>query len=77
MSVSLTFPIRVRVGDDGRRRWKREEFLGAFAAAAAANSLQLCPTLHDHMDGSLPGFAIHGIFQARILESAAISFSKE
>ena len=29
---------------------------------------QLCPTLSDPMDGSLPGSSIHGIFQARVLE---------
>ena len=37
---------------------------------------QSCPTLFDPMDGSLPGSAVHGIFQARILEWAAISFSR-
>ena len=37
---------------------------------------QLCPTLCNHMDCSLPGFSIHGIFQARVLEWVAISFSK-
>ena len=37
---------------------------------------QSCPTLCDPMDGSLPGSAGHGIFQARILEWAAISFSR-
>ena len=38
---------------------------------------QLCPTLCDPMDwGSLPGFSVHGIFQARVLEWAAISFSR-
>ena len=37
---------------------------------------QSCPTLGDPMDGSLPGSAVHGIFQARILEWAAISFSR-
>ena len=36
---------------------------------------KLCPTLCDPMDCSLPGFSIHGIFQARILEWVAISFS--
>ena len=36
---------------------------------------QSCPTLRNPMDSSLPGSAIHGIFQARILEWAAISFS--
>ena len=47
----------------------------AAAAAAAAKSLQLCPTLCDPIDGSLPGSSVHGIFQARTLEWAAISFS--
>ena len=37
---------------------------------------QLCPTLWDPMDCSLPGSSIHGIFQARILEWVAISFSR-
>ncbi|XDA71052.1 hypothetical protein R6Z07F_001407 [Ovis aries] len=38
--------------------------------------IQLCPTLCDPMDCSLPGSSIHGIFQARILECVAISFSR-
>ena len=37
---------------------------------------QLCPTLCDHLDCSLPGFSIHGIFQARVLEWFAISLSR-
>ena len=37
---------------------------------------QLCPTLHDLMDCSLPGSSIHWIFQARVLEWVAISFSQ-
>ena len=36
---------------------------------------QLCLTLSDPMDCSLPGSAIHGIFQARVLEWGAIAFS--
>ena len=36
---------------------------------------QSCPTLCDPMDCSLPGSSVHGIFQARILEWVAISFS--
>ena len=44
-------------------------------AAAAAKSLQSCPTLCDTMDCSLPGFSIPGILQARTLEWVAISFS--
>ena len=46
------------------------------AAAAAAKSLQSCPTLCDPRDGSPPGSPVHGILQARMLERAAISFSK-
>ena len=37
---------------------------------------QLCPTLNDPMDCSLPGSSIHGIFQARVLEWDAIAFSE-
>ena len=37
--------------------------------------LKLCLTLHDSMNCSLPGFSVHGILQARILEWVAISFS--
>ena len=37
--------------------------------------IQLCPTLSDPMDCSLPGSSVHGIFQARVLEWGAIAFS--
>ena len=37
---------------------------------------QLCLTLSDPMDCSLPGSSIHGIFQARVLEWGAIAFSE-
>ena len=47
----------------------------AAAAAAAAKSLQLCPTLCDLIDGSPLGSSVPGILQARILEWVAISFS--
>ena len=45
-------------------------------AAAAAKSLQSCPTLCNPIDGSPPGSSVHGIFQARVLESGAIAFSE-
>ena len=48
---------------------------GAAVAAAAAKSLQSCPTLCDPIDGSPPGSPIPGILQARTLEWVAISFS--
>ena len=45
------------------------------AAAAAAKSLQSCPTLCNAIDGSLPGSPVPEILQARTLEWVAISFS--
>ena len=52
-------------------------FLSAYAAAAAAaaKSLQSCPTLCDPIDGSPPRSPVPGILQARTLEWVAISFS--
>ena len=47
-----------------------------YAAAAAAKSLQSCPTLCDPIDGSPPDSAILGILQARTLQWVAISFSR-
>ena len=44
-------------------------------AAAAAKSLQLCPTLCHPIDGSPAGSPVPGILQARTLEWVAISFS--
>ena len=37
---------------------------------------QSCPTLCDRMDRSLPGSSVHGIFQAKVLERVAFSFSR-
>ena len=50
-------------------------FCFSAAAAAAAKSLQSCPTLCDPIDGSPPGSPVPGILQARTLEWVAISFS--
>ena len=47
------------------------------AAAAAAKSLQSCPTLCDPRDGSPLGSPVPGILQARTMEWVAISFSNE
>ena len=49
--------------------------LYSISYAAAAKSLQSCPTLCDPIDGSPPGSLVPGILQARTLESVAISFS--
>ena len=56
--------------------WELQSKAGSVAAAAAAaKSLQSCPTLSDPIDGSPPGSPIPGILQARTLEWVAISFS--
>ena len=47
----------------------------SFPAAAAAKSLQSCPTLCDPIDGIPPGSPVPGILQARTLEWVAIPFS--
>ena len=54
--------------------WSIQSFVSA-AAAAAAKSLQSCPTLYDPTDGNLPGSPVPGILQVRTLEWVAISFS--
>ena len=46
-------------------------------AAAAAKSLQSCPTLCDPMDHRLPGSSVHGILQAKMLEWVAMSTSRQ
>ena len=51
--------------------------LPAAAAAAAAKSLQSCPTLCNPIDGSSPGSPVPGILQARTLEWVAISFTRD
>ena len=51
------------------------KFLAWRTAAAAAKSLQSCPTLCNPIDGSPPGPAVPGILQARTLEWVAISSS--
>ena len=50
-------------------------WISPFLAAAAAKSLQSCPTLCDPIDSSPPGSLVPGILQARTLEWVAISFS--
>ena len=70
-SKDITLPTKVRVV-------KAVVFpvvVYSCAAAAAAKSLQSCPTLCDPVDGSPPGSPIPGIRQARTLEWVAISFS--
>ena len=51
------------------------QLINTLHAAAAAKSLQSCPTMCDPIDSSPPGSPVPGILQARILEWVAISFS--
>ena len=61
-------------GQQGRKRLEMA-IVETAAAAAAARSVQLCPTLCDPIDGSPSGSPVPGILQARILEWVAIAFS--
>ena len=67
-SVHVIFQARVL-------EWGTIAFSALPTAAAAAKSLQSCPTLCDPIDGSPPGSPVPGILQARTLEWVAISFS--
>ena len=58
-----------------RNRYKVIHTKMLLTAAAAAKSLQSCPTLCDPIDGSPPGSPVPGILQARTLEWVPISFS--
>ena len=88
MSIQVSNEQKVqRRGEESRPRiqkQKKQERLlrkifvihnDLMTAAAAAKSLQSCPTLCDPRDGSPPGFPIPGILQARVLEWGAIAFS--
>ena len=70
---------KITADGDCSHEIKRRLLLGRKAmtnlAAAAAKSLQSCPTLCDPRDGSPPGCPILGILKARTLEWVAISFS--
>ena len=77
-SRDITLPIKVRlvkamvfpVVTYGCESWTVKK-----TAAAAAKSLQSCPTLCDPIDGSPSGSTVPGILQSRTLEWVAISFS--
>ena len=70
LSCSLSFSLFTRM-----QPARGSCFVHFAYSAAAAKSLQSCPTLCDPIDSSPPGFPVPGILQARILERVAISFS--
>ena len=53
-----------------------KRYLGGLESVSASEVAQSCLTLCDPMDCNLPGSSVHGIFQARIPELVAISFSR-
>ena len=62
---------RAGVKENGPR-WSQDEV----ATCMRAKSLQLCPTLCDPVDQSLPASSVHGILQARILEWVTMPSSR-
>ena len=71
LEVSIKLTLKLRLSTDTQV----PTFNIEIDAAAAAQLLQLCLTLCDPIDGSLPGSSVPGILQARTLEWVAISFS--
>ena len=67
--IHMTLPV------DAEKAFDKIQDAFMVAAAAAAKSHQLCPTLCDPIDGSPTGSSVPGILQERILEWVAISFS--
>ena len=67
----------LRYADDTTLIAESEEELKSLLMKVKSESevSQLCPTLRDPMDCSLPDSSVHGIFQARVLEWGAIAFS--
>ena len=55
----------------GQEHWSGLPFPSPMCESEVAQS---CPTLSDPMDCSLPGYSVHGIFQARVLEWGAILY---
>ena len=76
-TAAAATPIATVKPTDSGRSTSQAKFwaLRLPAAAAAAKSLQSCPTLCDPIDGLLPGSPVPGILQVRTLEWVAISSS--
>ena len=73
--VKKTRSVCIEITCASSSNYKKVEMSQMSAAAAAAKSLQSCPSLYDPIDGNPPGFPVPGILQARTLEWVAISFS--
>ena len=60
----------------GMKHWPMPQTNNRWKHSLCALSSSSCPTLCKPMDCSPPGSSLHGIFQARILEQVAISYSR-
>ena len=56
--------------------WEHFRVVCILACICVGVCAQLCPALYSSMDSAIPGSSVHGIFQARILEWVAISYSR-
>ena len=74
-SRGLSPPLALEQGWATSARGPKLSWCPSLSVAAAAKSLQSCPTLCDPIDGSPLGSPVPGILQARTLEWVAISFS--
>ena len=73
LSKSISFLAEVWSRNNKQHSTKEHPLCGF---SNTSEVVQSCPTLCDPMDCSLPASSIHGIFQARVLEWVAISFSR-
>ena len=82
MKVLHSTHQQIRESQQWPQDWKRSVFIpilkkgNAEECSSESEVAQSCPTLCDTLDGSLPGFSVHRILQARILEWVTISFSR-
>ena len=67
--------VNAQTGGEWRRGHKAGHYASRMAVAAAAKSLQSCPTLCNPIDGSPRGSTIPRILQTRVLEWGVIAFS--
>ena len=74
-AVSLLPKIGEFIGE-GLQAWEDEIMKAYLSLKSESEVAQSCPTLCDPVDCSLPGFSVHGILLARILEWVTISFSR-
>ena len=78
--LSLLSPVTAHqaplsLGFSRQEHWSGLPLLQCMKVISEIEVAHFCPTLRDPMDCSLPGSSVHGIFQARVLEWGAISFS--